>query len=45
VISADLEILCCTEDYYADIMENLQINANKIYTTFNGDFNSEMKVE
>jgi hypothetical protein len=44
LINTDLVIMCCTEYSYAKQLLKTEINSKKIYTTFNGDFVSEMKV-
>ncbi|MCI6653449.1 MAG: ComEC/Rec2 family competence protein [Ruminococcus sp.] len=42
-ISTNLLILCCNEESFAKIWDNVHINSNRLYTTFNGDFSSELE--
>ncbi len=44
LINTNLLIMSCTEESYITISENCKINAENLYTTYNGDFKSSMEV-
>lgn len=44
LINTNLLVLCCTEDNYRKSMESTEIKSNELYTTYNGDFSSNIEV-
>ncbi|MGN1131653.1 MAG: ComEC/Rec2 family competence protein, partial [Ruminococcus sp.] len=44
LISANLLILSCDEESFGKIWSETNIKSNRLYTTFNGDFSSQLEV-
>ncbi|MBQ9674016.1 MAG: ComEC/Rec2 family competence protein [Ruminococcus sp.] len=44
LLNCRLLIMCCTEEKYASCMQNIGLHFDEIYTTYNGDFVSEMEI-
>lgn len=44
LVKANLLILSCDEESFGKIWGGININSNRLYTTFNGDFTSKLEV-